>query len=197
VAGRRLSQLQQWILKTTFEKGFDSSGDDVGKFILRNHLIFHWLNENWKGKPGEDWKWIHEVRPKFNVSLTRSIKNLHEKELIRTFSISKPDLFLTGEFGLAWKMDVQSAKLSRGLKLLQNQGSADTTKEDDTIAAYQAAKEAQKEGRFELKEIKADDKHSSVQAIALTGKGRELTLMLTLPETQKINNKEPTRLPEI
>ena len=193
MAGRRLSQLQQWILKTTFEKGFDSS-DDIGKYILRQQLIIHWLNENDKDIPqDQQWKWHHKNRPKFNVSLTRSIKNLHEKELIRTFSISRPDFLLTGELGLAWKTDAQNAKLSRGLKRLQKQGSVDTTKEDEAIATYEAAKKARKEGRFELREINAGDRYSSVQAIALTSKGKQLALMLTSPETPKVSNKEQAK----
>lgn len=190
----RLSKLQQWILKTTLKKGFDSSEDGIGMYIPRKHLIAHWLNENCKARRrGEYGKWKEEsdkIRPKFNVSLTRSIKNLHKKELIRTFSISRPDFLLTGDLGLAWRMDAQNAKLSRGLKLLQNQGSADTTKEDEAIGAYLAAKKARKEGRFDLKEIKTGDKYSNIQAIALTSKGKQLGLMLTSPETPKVSNKE-------
>ena len=194
---QRLSKLQQWILKTTLEKGTDSSEDDVGVYVLRKHLITHWLNENCKARRwGEYGKWKEEsdkIRPKFNVSLTRSIENLHKKELIRTFSISRPDLLLTGELGLAWKMDAQNAKLSRGLKRLQKQGSVDTTKEDEAIATYEAAKKARKEGRFELREINAGDRYSSVQAIALTSKGKQLALMLTSLETQKVSNKEQAK----
>jgi hypothetical protein len=192
LTGQRLSKLQRWILKTTLEKGTDSSEDNVGVYIPRKHLITHWLNENCKARG----KWKEEankIRPKFNVSLTRSIENLHEKELIRTFSISRPDLLLTGELGLAWKMDAQNAKLSRGLKRLQKQGSADTTKEDKAIATYEAAKKARKEGRFELREINSGDRYSSVQAIALTSKGKQLGLMLTLPETPKVSNKEQAK----
>jgi hypothetical protein len=184
LAAQRLSKLQRWILKTTLEKGTDSSEDGIGVYILRKHLITHWLNENCKAR--------EKIRPKFNVSLTRSIENLHKKGLIRTFSISRPDLLLTGDLGLAWKTDAQNAKFSRGLKRLQNL-TADTSKEDEAIASYQAAKEARKERRFELKEINPEDKFSSVQAIALTGKGRQLGLMLTLPETQKVSNKEQAK----
>jgi hypothetical protein len=196
LAGQRLSKLQQWILKTTLEKGTNSSEDDVGVYIPRKHLITHWLNENCKAKRwGEYGKWKTEsdkIRPKLNVSLTRSIENLHKKELIRTFSISRPDLLLTGDLGLAWKTDAQNAKFSRGLKRLQNR-TADTSKEDEAIASYQAAKEARKERRFELKEINADDGYSSVQAIALTSKGKQLALMLTSPETPKVSNKEQAK----
>lgn len=78
--------------------------------------------------------------------------------------------------------------MSRGLKHFSG---VDTTEEDKFIEAFKGAKQAKKEGRFNLTEIKADDKDSSVQAIALTGKGKELALMLTLPETQKVNNKVP------
>jgi hypothetical protein len=193
---QRLSKLQQWILKTTLKKGTDSSEDGIGMYIPRKHLITHWLSENCKARRwGEYGKWKEEsdkIRPKFNVSLTRSIKNLHKKELIRTFSISRPDFLLTGELGLAWKTDAQNAKFSRGLKLLQNR-TADTSKEDEAIAAYQAVKKARKERRFELKEINVGDRYSNVQAIALTSKGKQLALTLTSPETPKVSNKEQAK----
>jgi hypothetical protein len=79
------------------------------------------------------------------------------------------------------------------LKLLQKHGSADTTKEDEAIATYDAAKKARKEGRFELREINAGDRYSSVQAIALTSKGKQLALMLTSVGLAKVSNKEQAK----
>ena len=187
VSAERLSRLQKWVLKTTLEKGFEpSAGDDFEKYIPRKHLIRHWLNENCKSKRMVDYcNWLKEsatIRPKFNVSLTRSIKNLREKGFIRIFRIDTPDLIIW-----AFRDAARQAVLSRGMSRLAG---ADTTEEDKIINTYQAAKEARKVGGFRLTEIKVDDefKHS-VQAIALTDKGRQSALMLTSHGCGEINNK--------
>ena len=186
MAKERLSKLQKWILRTAFERGHISAGDDIGKYILRRELVAHWLYENCEsyrwGNYG-DWKEeAVKILPKFNAALTRSIKNLHDKGLVRTFSISRPDLVI-------WALGsgIRQAKLSRGLMRLQG---ADTTEEDKMIDFYESAKKARKEGRWDLREIKADDRGQSTQAISFTDKGEQLTLLLTLPKTRKFNNKE-------
>ena len=76
----RLSKLQQWILKTTLEKGVwihrppVEQGEEFieGTGISRSELVELWVRQNGSS-------------PAFEPSLTRSIANLRSKGLVRTF----------------------------------------------------------------------------------------------------------------
>jgi len=159
-------------------------------YIPRKRLITHWLNENCKARHwGEYGKWKEEadkIRPKFNVSLTRSIVNLRSKGLVRTFNISRPSLTMW-----AFRDAARQAQLSRGMKRMAGENADE---EDKVLAIYNAAKEANRKGLVSFREVGAGDKFfASIQIVGLTAKGKEIALNANDAESQKISSKEQAK----
>jgi hypothetical protein len=158
---QRLSKLQRWILQTTLTKGQLINPPDIlqGLFVIpRKTLAGCWLRENYKDTWTQDD--MRRARTKLEVSLTRSIVNLHRKGLVRTFKIERPAFFL-------WLLrpDFRSAKSERPLKKLSG---ADTSQEDQIIEQYESLRQASREGKVNLIEIKEESPRKGViQLIAL------------------------------
>ena len=156
MAKERISKLQKWILKTTLEKG-EKMYEDIGICIQRKHfLYFYFLNKNNTQK----------TRNKFNVSLSRSIRNLFKKGFIRIFNFERPDLLLRIGFGYEAKM----AKLQGALKVLAGQ---ENKEEEQVVDTYERLKEAKREGMVRFRELKSPEE-GMIQAVSLTKKGREI-----------------------
>ena len=164
MAEKRLSKLQRWILKTTLNKDLCSTEDNIiqGSFsISRKGLAGCWLRENCKDTWTQDD--MRRVRAKLEVSLTRSIINLRRKGLVRTFTFERPAFFL-----LLLRPDFRSAKIQRALKKLSG---ADTSQEDQIIEQYESMRQASREGKVNLIEIKDESPQKGViQLIALTAR---------------------------
>ena len=73
MTGERLSSLQRWILVTTLKNGDAWQGMPA---IRRKDLLHAQPNGSFKGV--------------FNVSLTRSIRGLCDKILLRAYSLTNP-----------------------------------------------------------------------------------------------------------
>ena len=168
MAQQRLSKLQKWILQTTLTKGQQINRPDIfqGLFIIyRKGLAGCWLRENYKDTWTQDD--MRRIRAKLEVSLTRSIINLRRKGLVRTFTIERPAFFL-------WLLrpEIRPAKIERALKKLSG---ADTSQEDQIIKQYESTRQASREGKVNLIEIKEESPQKGViQLIALTARGKEL-----------------------
>jgi hypothetical protein len=162
---------------------YGTEEETEGIMLLRRHLLELWRRERY---PSISQAERSGAREKFNVSLTRSILNLRDKGLIRTFGIDRPDLELW-----MFKDAARSAMLSAGLKRMAGQ---DTTEEDEITRRYKLAREAKRKGYARFREVKPDDQHArSIQAVGLTAKGKEVALMLTLAETGKVSNKDQAK----
>jgi hypothetical protein len=133
-----------------------------GSFVVyRKGLAGCWLRENYKDTWTQDD--LRRIRAKLEVSLTRSIINLRRKGLVRTFTFQRPAFFL-------WLLrpDFRSAKNERPLKKLSG---ADTSQEDQIIKQYESLRQANREGKVNLIEIKEENPQTGViQLIALTAR---------------------------
>jgi hypothetical protein len=147
---------------------------------LRKYLLELWRREHviaW-----DEWR---KARPKFNVSLSRSILSLRRKGLVRAFKLDTPD---TAVWMLANLLQV--TRFTSPLFLSEEQ----KAERQSYTRAYENAKQAKRERRFNYVEIKDGD---YMQAVGLTEAGKQLALTLTSSNAGKLTiSQQSTPQPE-
>lgn len=114
--------------------------------------------------------------------MTRAIRSLQQKQLLKTFSIVRPELFLWGPIGTAMKTDYYMAKIA---KAFSTPNEEQVKELDAKISQFEAARKAQKEGAVIFRDT-TETKGSKIQVVALTDKGKQLALTLTSQISEKL-----------
>jgi hypothetical protein len=177
---QRLSKLQRWILKTIQERGTDA---EIGRYIFRRELVRSFFAQS----SGVNNKEVRKRQAaKANVSLTRSIKNLHAKGLVKIFVAYRTRYYFRTGLGKAQRVDASRAKHLRAMKRLEayvKHVPADTSEEDAVLSEYKLRKHMARDGAIIPREITGapDDfdmmdlefsRALRIQIVALTEKGK-------------------------
>jgi DNA-binding MarR family transcriptional regulator len=131
----RLSELQRWILKTIRERGSDSQ---IGRYIYRRELLRSLTVARSSEVNNKEYR---KQRAAANASLTRSIKSLHAKGLVKLFAAYRARSYFRTDLGRAERADALQASQSMVMKQLDalaKGASADISVEDAVIGQYES-----------------------------------------------------------
>ena len=181
MTGQRLSELQRWILKTIQERGTDG---EIGRYVYRRELVRSLVSQSSEVNNKEARK---RQAAKANASLTRSIKNLHVKGLVKIFAAYRTRSYFRTSAGKAEKKDALNAKRLRDMRRLEaglKQTSVDTSEEDATLEEYELKRRMARERAVIPREITGapDDfdmmdlqfsRALRIQIVALTEEGKK------------------------
>jgi hypothetical protein len=146
----RLSELQRWILETIRERGADGQ---IGRYIYRRDL----LRSLTVARSSEvNNKESRKREAAANASLTRSIRRLHARGLVRLFAAYRARSYFGTDLGRAERADALQASQSTVMKQLDalaKGASADTSVEDAVIRKYESKRRLAREGAIIPREI--------------------------------------------
>ena len=178
---QRLSKLQRWILKTIQERGTDG---EIGRYVYRRELVRSLVSQSSEINNKEARK---RQAAKANASLTRSIKNLHMKGLVKIFVAYRTRSYFQTDLGKAERIDARHAKHLRAMKRLEadlKHASADTSEEDATLDEYELKRRMAREravipreitgapGDFDMMDLQFN-RALRIQIVALTEEGKK------------------------